>query len=36
MLIHYKIVNKLDEAGIVIQPFVKESSKKNNPTEQLE
>lgn len=25
-----------DEAGIVIQPFVKESSKKNNPTEPLE
>lgn len=25
-----------DEAGIVIQPFVKESSKKNNPAEQLE
>jgi small conductance mechanosensitive channel len=24
-----------DEAGIVIQPFVKESSKKNNPTEPL-
>jgi small conductance mechanosensitive channel len=25
-----------DEAGIVIQPFVKESSEKNNPTEPLE
>jgi small conductance mechanosensitive channel len=25
-----------DDAGIIIQPFVKESSKKNNPTEQLE
>ncbi|MBG6186355.1 mechanosensitive ion channel family protein [Flavobacterium sp. CAN_S2] len=25
-----------DEAGIVIQPFVKESSKKNNPTEPME